>query len=105
MAAAEVPIYEQAERLAQLVPDWPELPIFVARTEIHFGSLDTARDMLNEYLADEPENPLALSVLAEVQIKSGEVELAKPILQRGLENARSLPPWLVDHLQWLETLL
>ncbi len=105
MAAAEIPIYEQAERLAQLVPEWPELPIFVARTEIHFGSLDAARDMLNEFLADQPENPLALSVLAEVHIKSGDEELARPILEKGLENARSLPPWLVDHLQWLETQL
>jgi hypothetical protein len=61
--------------------------------------------MLNEFLADQPENPLALSVLAEVHIKSGDEELARPILEKGLENARSLPPWLVDHLQWLETQL
>jgi hypothetical protein len=102
-ASAEMPIYEQVERLDHLVPDWPELPIFIARTEIHFGELAMASEIINEFLEFNPENPLALSVLAEIHLKNGEFDQASRIIEKGLENARSLPPWLVDHIHWLES--
>jgi serine/threonine protein kinase len=103
LASAEIPIYEHVERLDHLVPDWPELPIFIARTEIHFGELAAAREIIDEFLEFNPENPLALSVLAEIHIKNGELDQASRIIEMGLENARSLPPWLVDHIHWLES--
>ena len=103
LASAEISIYEHVERLDHLVPDWPELPIFIARTEIHFGELAAAREIIDEFLEFNPENPLALSVLAEIHIKNGELDQASRIIEMGLENARSLPPWLVDHIHWLES--
>jgi serine/threonine protein kinase len=103
LASAEIPIYEHIERLDHLVPDWPELPIFVARTEIHFGELAAASEIIDEFLEFNPENPLARSVQAEIHIKNGEFEQASRIIEMGLGNARSLPPWLVDHIHWLES--
>ncbi len=103
MAAAQVPIYEQTENLARLIPDWPELQIYIARTEIHFGQLDVARGLLEDYMQGHPDNPIAMSVLAEINLKAGQKDEAARIIQTGLENARSLPPWLVDHLRWLES--
>jgi tRNA A-37 threonylcarbamoyl transferase component Bud32 len=103
MSASELPIYEQVERLKKLVPEWSELPIFIARTEIYFGDLNVAREMINELLEANPENPLALSVLAEIHLKAGEVEQAARLVNLGIENPRELPPWLRDHLNWLQS--
>jgi tRNA A-37 threonylcarbamoyl transferase component Bud32 len=103
MSASELPVYEQVERLKRLVPEWPDLPIFISRTEIYHGDLNAAREMISEFLDTHPENPMALSVLAEVHLKAGEVGQAAPLVTLGLENARELPPWLRDHLNWLHT--
>lgn len=103
MASAEIPIYDQVERVDKLIPDWQELPIFIARTEIFFGDLETARQMIKDYLESNPDQPLALSVLTEIQIQQGEIEQAQQFLELGLDNAQSLPPWLVEHLRLLQS--
>jgi serine/threonine protein kinase len=103
MSASEVPIYGQVERLEKLVPEWPDLPVFIARTEIYHGDLIAAREMINRFLEANAENPLALSILAEIHLKAGEVEQAARLVNLGMENAREGPPWLRDHLNWLQS--
>ena len=103
MAAAETPLYEQIERLERLVPDRAELPIFIARTELHYGQLKAAREIITQVVDDNPDHMLARAVLAEIHLEIGEIEKAQRIVEMGLENARALPPWLQDHFNWLQS--
>lgn len=103
MSASEIPIFEPAERIQILIPDWPELPLFIARTEIYHGDVNTAREIINEFLISNPDHPLGMTVLAEIHIKTGEEDQAENLIQSGLQNARELPPWLREHLKSLES--
>ena len=103
MASAETPLYEQIERLERLVPDRAELPIFIARTELHYGQLKAAREIITQVVDDNPDHMLARAVLAEIHLEAGEIEKAQRIVEMGLENARALPPWLQDHFNWLQS--
>jgi hypothetical protein len=105
MAASEMPIYEYVERLNGLVPEWEEMPLFLARTEIYHGDLEVARQLATEFLRDHPEHPLGMTIMAEVHIVAGEYEQAKRLIEVGKENVRSLPDWLRDHIFWLESQL
>jgi tetratricopeptide (TPR) repeat protein len=102
-AAAEIPVYEQVERLERIVPEWPELAIFTARTELHYGELETARQIITQFVDTNREHPLALSVLAEVHIMAHELDQAERIIAAELENSRKLSTWVRDHLKWLQS--
>lgn len=102
MAASEAPIYGQLERLEELVPDWGELAIFHARTELHHGEIEAARTSIMSFLEVTPNHPLAMTVLAEIYIESDETEQAARIISMGVENARELPEWLLDYLTGLQ---
>ncbi len=103
MSASEVPVFEQAERVKNLIPDWPDLPLFIARTEIYHGDINTAREIITTFLDSNPNHPLGMSVLAEIHLRAGEIDQAERLIATGLQNARELPPWLREHFNWLES--
>ncbi|TFH34966.1 MAG: serine/threonine protein kinase [Anaerolineales bacterium] len=101
-AAAEIPIYAQLERLEKLSPDGFDRSIFLARTELFHGELETARRIITQFVEANPNHPLAMSVLAEVYLRAGEDEKAQSMISMGLENRRALSPWLSEHLNALQ---
>ena len=105
LGSAEENVWQLIEKIEQLYSDWPVLPIAQARQNLSEGAFDEARDLTNMALEQEPENPLALAVLAEYHIKLDEFTAAERIIVKVLERSDELPAWLAEHYYWLETML
>ncbi|MCJ7570168.1 MAG: tetratricopeptide repeat protein, partial [Anaerolineales bacterium] len=105
LGSAEENVWQLIEKIEQLYSDWPVLPIAQARQNLSAGAFDEARDLTNMALEQEPENPLALAVLAEYHIKLDEFAAAERIIVKVLERSDDLPAWLAEHYYWLETML
>lgn len=105
MGSAEKQGWPLIEKIEELYSDWPVLAIAQARQRLFAGAFDEARELINMVLEEEPDNPLALAVLAEYHIKLDEFDAAERIIIRVLERSAELPPWLAEHFHWLNTML
>ncbi|MBK7405535.1 MAG: tetratricopeptide repeat protein [Phycisphaerales bacterium] len=67
------------ERILALNPSSAEAHIGLADIEASLGRLDSARDHLQQALKGNPQNPVILRKLAEIQQKLGEKDVTDPI--------------------------
>jgi serine/threonine protein kinase len=78
-------------------PDWPSLPAIAARTALYLKDDKEADRWLGLALENQPGDPLARSVRAEMLYLRGEAVQAQAFARQILEQPR-VPPWLADHL-------
>ena len=105
LGAAERRVWLLIEKIEQVYSDWPVLAIAQARQLLFEGAHDEARELIDAVLAEGPENPLALAVLAEYHIKLNEFDAASRIIVRILERSDELPLWLAEHFHQLNSML
>ncbi len=86
------------ELMLDLYPEWPGLPPIIARGMFYLGQGEQAVPVLLEVLEFVPDSPLALAVLAEIELASGNIEEGRGLAESALENPRT-PPWLRGHLE------
>jgi tetratricopeptide (TPR) repeat protein len=86
------------DRVNQLYPEWPPLPVLKARSLLYLGELDAAKELIDRALQAAPEDPIAKAVMIDGLRLTGALEEARASTAQLLER-RPLPPWLVEHLQ------
>ena len=86
------------DRVNQLYPEWPPLPVLNARSLLYLGELDAAKVLIDRALQAAPEDPIANAVKIDGLRLTGELEEARVATAQLLER-KPLAPWLVEHLQ------
>src|SRR3990172_763158 len=79
-------------------PDWPSFPAIAARTALYMKDDAEADRWLGLALDNQPGDPLARSVRAEMLYMRGEPVQAQAFARQILEQPR-VPAWLADHLK------
>ena len=69
-------------------PDDPFLKYALALALASEGNVTAAREGLDRLLQSAPDYVPAYLQLAQLQVDAGQLELAKPVLARGIEMAR-----------------
>ena len=95
-------MFPYLEALNQRFPAWPALPVLKARSLLYSGDLDEAKLLIDSALQAAPEDPIANAVMIDGLQLIGAVEEARAATARLLER-RPLPPWLVEHLEAVQT--
>ena len=86
------------DRVNQLYPEWPPLPVLKARSLLYLGELDAAKVLIDRALQAAPEHPIANAVMIDGLRLIEAFEEARAATAQLLER-RPLPPWLVKHLE------
>ena len=78
-------------------PDWPSLPAIAARAALYLEEDEEADRWLGMALENQPGDPLARSVRAELLYLRGEAVQAQAFARQIIGQPR-VPSWLADHL-------
>jgi len=90
--------------LKEISPEWEPLRALGARSLLYDGQEAAATDMLDEVLADSPQDILANAVMVDVLHQAGKDEQALQLTNKLLLRPRK-PPWLDEYLQGYQTAL
>jgi tetratricopeptide (TPR) repeat protein len=105
LGAPDPVMWPKIDRFVELHPGWSPLNAVHAREYLYQGRLDESVALLDRTLAESPQDPLALAVQVEYLIEVGAVDEAQAILQAAGDAAGRLPPWIVEHFEWLTSRL
>ncbi len=98
---SEEPMWPMIEDLYENYPDRDVIQIAAARMRLYSESPEAALGELTPVLDRNPDDVAANVVLVEIHIHLGDMDFARDLLQRLLENNR-MPVWLQDHVQFLK---
>jgi serine/threonine protein kinase len=102
LATADPAAWPMIEQFVKAQPEWSLLPVINARTRLFQGATEEARAEVMRVLEGDPSNHYALTVLAEIQLQTGERAEAERIIEKELSRPDELPSWLFNHLQSLK---
>jgi hypothetical protein len=98
---AESPdMWEVIDSLRESYPGWDLLTPVAARSMLVREEIDQARRLTVQFLASHPDDPLANAVLAELRLKTGNLDDARQVAERTLGMPRT-PEWLRPFLERL----
>ena len=86
--------------LRQRYPDWDVLLPVAARSLVQQDRVAQAMELVNATLANKPNDPVALAVLAEINIRDNKPDQAREHIERALGQP-ILPEWLRLYLESL----
>jgi tRNA A-37 threonylcarbamoyl transferase component Bud32 len=89
-----IPLLTEAD---ERYPDWPSFPAIAARAALYLDHQGEADRWLGLALEEQPGDPLARSVRAEMLYLRGEPVQAQAFARQVLEQPR-IPDWLILHL-------
>jgi serine/threonine protein kinase len=101
LGAEDERMLDHLEVLYEIFPEWPVLPVVEARAQLLSGFPEEARQLSEEILESNPDDPLAHGVLAEYFLMTGSIDEAVEILDRAEEMKDQLPRWFYNHIQFL----
>jgi len=102
MAAADPKAGPIIEEFMRAGPDMALITVIHARMLLFQNKIDEARAELSRVLDQEPDQPYALAVMAEILLRSGEQAEAERIIQKELSQPDAMPPWLFEHVKRLQ---
>jgi predicted Zn-dependent protease len=79
-------------------PDWPSLPAIAARAALYLDKGEEADRWLGIALDQQPGDPVARAVRAEMLYMMGEPVQAQAFARQVLDQPR-IPDWLTKHLE------
>lgn len=103
MIAGRDDVWEILDRLDQIVPEWPAIPLMRARAHALRGELEPADEYLTP-MRDNPEaagEPLFIAVEVDVLIQQGNIEAARQLVGEVMQD-REMAPWLRDYFQQIK---
>jgi hypothetical protein len=105
LGAEDERMLDHLEVLYEIFPEWPVLPVVEARARLLSGFPEEGRQLSEELIELNPEDPLAHGVLAEYFLMAGSIDEAVEILDRTDEVKDQLPRWFYNHIQFLRSQL
>ncbi len=105
LGAEDERLLDHLEVLYEIFPEWPALPVVEARARLLSGFPEESRQLIEEILESNPDDPLAYGVLAENFLMTGNIDEAVAILDRGEEVKDQLPRWFYNHIKFLRSQL
>ncbi len=105
LGAQDERMRDHIEELYAIFPEWPLLPVIEARVQLFSGSPDEARQLSEQVIEANPDDPFAYGVLAEYYLMTGSIDEAVELLDRADEVKDQLPRWFYIHIQFLRSQL
>lgn len=105
LGAEDERMLDHLKVLYEIFPEWPVLPVVEARARLLSGFPEEGRQLSEELIELNPEDPLAHGVLAEYFLMAGSIDEAVEILDRTDEVKDQLPRWFYNHIQFLRSQL